>query len=126
VRDEAMGDFQVVDWVIGQMNAPRPQPQFLACGLYSRICPGTSRRSIRSVSARFDHPAEVDGDDLDDVPPIGRKYAKPDGDHRARRRRRTVEAGRAGLSRLHTPLPDAQLGRLLDAYEKSPFSGRTR
>ncbi|MFN9085812.1 MAG: sulfatase, partial [Acidobacteriota bacterium] len=121
VREEAMGDFQVVDWVVQQMNTPRDQPLFLACGLYKPHLPWyVPQKYFDLFPLDSIVLPKINGDDLDDVPPIGRKYAKPDGDHKlitgAGQWKQAVQAYLACIA-----FADAQLGRLLDAYEKSPF-----
>ena len=63
-------------------------------------------------------------DDLDDVPPAGVKMAKPDGDHatvlESGRWKEAVQAYLAAISYL-----DGQVGRVLDALEKSPYKDNT-
>jgi arylsulfatase A-like enzyme len=63
-------------------------------------------------------------DDLDDLPAAGKKIARPEGDHAAvlasGRWKEAVQAYLAAISYL-----DAQVGRLLDAYDKSPERDNT-
>jgi arylsulfatase A-like enzyme len=62
--------------------------------------------------------------DLQDVPPEGVKMAKPDGDHaemlKSGRWKEAVQGYLAAIAYC-----DAQVGRLLDAYEKSPQKENT-
>jgi arylsulfatase A-like enzyme len=59
-------------------------------------------------------------DDLEDVPPAGRLMAKPEGDHA-----QMVQSGRwkeAVQAYLETvAFLDAQMGRVLDALDRSPY-----
>jgi arylsulfatase A-like enzyme len=121
VADEKMGDYQVVDWVVRQMNAKQEQPLFLACGLYKPHLPWhVPQKYFDQFPLDSIVLPKINGDDLDDVPPMGRKFAKPEGDHKlitgAGQWKQAVQAYLACIA-----FADAQLGRLLDAYEKSPF-----
>jgi arylsulfatase A-like enzyme len=63
-------------------------------------------------------------DDLDDVPPSGVRMARPEGDHaqivQSGRWKEAVQAYLATIA-----FVDAQVGRLLDAFEKSAFRNNT-
>jgi arylsulfatase A-like enzyme len=63
-------------------------------------------------------------DDLKDVPPAGLKFAKPDGDHatmlKSGRWKEAVQGYLAAIAYC-----DAQIGRLLDAFDKSPQKENT-
>jgi len=125
IPDSKMGDSQVVDWTIEQMAKPQSQPLFLACGISKPHLPW------HVPSKYFDmHPLdgiavpEIRKDDLDDVPPIGRKFAGAQGDHAKvtefGKWKNGVQAYLAAISYC-----DAQLGRVLDAFEKSPMYANT-
>ncbi len=121
VPDEKMGDHQVVDWVIEQLNAKQAQPLFLACGIYKPHLPWhVPQKYFDLFPLESIVLPKINGDDLDDVPPMGRKFAKPQTDHKlitdAGQWKHAVQAYLACIA-----FADAQLGRLLDAYEKSPF-----
>jgi arylsulfatase A-like enzyme len=121
VADESMGDYQVVDWVIQQMNAKPEQPLFLACGIYKPHLPWhVPQKYFDLFPLDSIVLPKINGDDLDDVPPIGRKFAKPETDHKliteAGQWKQAVQAYLACIA-----FADAQLGRLLDAYDKSAF-----
>jgi arylsulfatase A-like enzyme len=125
VPDEAMGDHKVVDWAIDQLGRSREKPLFLAVGLYRPHLPWYVPR------AYFDaHPAsgvilpEVPEDDLDDIPPAGRKMARPEGDHRnVLGQDQWHEAVQGYLASI--AFADAQVGRLLDALDRSPIAEET-
>jgi arylsulfatase A-like enzyme len=123
--DPDMGDYKVVEWAIGEMNKRQTQPLFLACGLFRPHLPWY-------VPAKyFDmHPLNsielpsVKEDDLNDVPPIGIKFAKPNGDHKSvidhKQYRQAVQGYLASISFM-----DAMLGRLIDGFDKSPMAKDT-
>lgn len=125
VEDTAMGDHQVVDWAIQQLNAKHNRPLFLACGLYKPHLPWHVPQKYFDLYPleRITLP-KVNGDDLDDVPAQGRKFAKPNGDHKLvienNAWKGAVQAYLAAIS-----FADAELGRLLDAFEKSPMRQNT-
>jgi arylsulfatase A-like enzyme len=123
--DREMGDYQVVDWVTGQLARKQDKPFFLACGLFRPHLPWY-------VPAKyFDlHPLDsiqipsIKPDDLDDIPPLGKKMARPDGDHRKviehKQWRKAVQAYLASIS-----FADAQVGRVLDALDRSVYKDNT-
>lgn len=125
VADAEMGDAQVVDWAVEQMNRRRDKPVFLAVGLFRPHLPWY-------VPPQYFEPFPLDeivlpnvpDDDLDDVPPLGRKIAKPEGDHRhvveSNNWHRAVQGYLASIT-----FADGQIGRLLDAIDKSPLKDNT-
>ncbi|MBN1342530.1 MAG: sulfatase, partial [Phycisphaerae bacterium] len=125
VRDEKMGDSQVADWVIGQMNKPQDKPLFLACGFFRPHLPWYVPKKYFDM-----YPPEkitlpnVKDDDLDDVPPMGRAMAKPEGDHKKviehKQWRKAVQGYLASIS-----FVDTCVGRVIDALEKSPIKDNT-
>jgi len=67
---------------------------------------------------------KVKEDDLDDVPPIGRKMARPEGGHANVLKFKLWEKAVQGYLASIT-YADGQLGRLLDALDKSPYAENT-
>ncbi|MBL8238070.1 MAG: sulfatase [Bryobacterales bacterium] len=123
--DDAMGDHKVVDWAIGQMNKEHGKPLFLAVGIYKPHLPWYVPKKYFDM-----YPVEkvtlpkVNGDDLDDVPPIGKKMAKPQADHKiVTDHGKWKEGVRAYLAAIR--FTDTELGRLLDAFGKSPLAKNT-
>lgn len=129
--DAEMGDSRCVDWAIQQMNRKRDQPLFLACGFSKPHLPW------HIPSKYFDlHPKDkivlpkVNPNDLDDVPAIGHQMARMVGarggasDHEKvtefGKWKDGVQAYLAAIS-----FCDAQLGRLLDAFDRSPLASNT-
>ncbi|MDZ4817346.1 MAG: sulfatase [Planctomycetota bacterium] len=124
-EDSAMNDFKVVDYGIEQLNKPHDKPLLLTIGIHKPHLPWYVPRKYFDM-----HPLEkielppVTKNDLDDVPPIGRQFAKSDRDHR-----QILESGRwkeAVQGYLATvSFADAMVGRLLDGLEKSGQADNT-
>jgi len=123
--DEEMPDYGVVSYCIEKMAGASDQPFFIACGLVKPHMPF-------SVPKKWFDLFPLDSiqlpphrtDDLDDVPPAGVKMAKPEGDHAAIvNSGRWKEAVQAYLATI--AFCDSQVGRLLDAWEKSPQRDNT-
>ena len=117
--DAAMGDHKVVDWAIGQMNKSHGKPLFLAVGLFRPHLPWYVPKKYFDM-----YPLEkitlpkVNGDDLDDVPAIGKRMAKPQTDHKlVTDHGKWKEGVQAYLASIR--YTDTELGRLLDAFGKS-------
>ncbi len=116
-----MGDSKLTDWAIQQLqNPPAGKPLFLAVGYVKPHLPWYvpqeyfDRFPLDSIQL-----PEVKDDDLDDIPPSGVAMARPEGDHtaviKAGQWKHAVQGYLATISFL-----DDQVGRLLDALEKSP------
>ncbi len=124
-EDSEMGDHQVVSWVSEQLRTKRERPMFVACGLFRPHLPWYVPQKYFDL-----HPLEkirlpkVNPTDLDDVPPAGVKYANPSGDHAQivehGQWKKAVQGYLASIS-----FADAQLGRLLDALDSSPYAANT-
>ncbi len=125
VADEDMGDMQVANWAIGELAKKHDRPFFLGVGIFRPHLPWYVPRKYFSM-----YPPEevtlpnVNENDLDDVPPMGRRIAKPEGDHRrvieTNNWRRAVSAYLACVS-----FADACVGRVLDALDNSPYADNT-
>jgi arylsulfatase A-like enzyme len=123
--DAEMGDYKVVDWALGQMQKDHGKPLFLAVGLYRPHLPWYVPKKYFDLYPldKITLP-KVNGDDLDDVPPIGKKMAKPDGDHKfVTENKQWKLAVQAYLASIR--FADEQLGRLLDGFDKSPLAANT-
>ncbi len=125
VEDEEMADSKVAAWVIEQLGCKHDKPFFLACGLFRPHLPWYVPQKYFDM-----YPLDkitlpnVKQDDLDDVPPAGRKMAKPDGDHRRvvqhDQWRKAVQGYLASIS-----YTDACVGRVLDALDSSRYKNNT-
>ena len=123
--DSELGDYRIASWIIDQLKREHAKPFFLACGFHKPHMPWNVPRKYYDMypleSIRL--PPSLTND-LSDVPPAGVRMAHAFGDHA-----RVVEAGKwkqaiqgylAAISFL-----DAQVGRVLDALEKSPHANTT-
>jgi arylsulfatase A-like enzyme len=123
--DSRMGDWQVADWIIGELGRKRDKPFFLACGIFRPHLPWYVPAKYFDLypPGNLTLP-NVKDDDLDDVPPIGKKFAKADGDHRKviehQQWRKAVQGYLASIS-----FADAVLGRVLEALEGGPHASDT-
>jgi len=125
VPDEEMGDWQVASWCISQLGKRHRKPFFLACGFFRPHLPWYVPRKYFEM-----YPPEkvtlpnVKEDDLDDVPPIGRQMAKPQGDHKKviehHQWRKAVQGYLASIT-----FVDTCVGRVIDALEESPYADNT-
>ena len=125
LNDQDLGDWQIVDWCIEQLQHKHDKPLFLACGLHKPHLPFAVPRKYYEQFPRDEiqlPPHRTD--DLDDIPPAGVAMAKPNGDHA-----KFLKSGRwkdAVQSYLATcAYTDMNVGRLLDALEKSPHAKNT-
>lgn len=123
--DEEMPDYGVVSYCIEKMNEKSDKPFFIAAGLVKPHMPFSVPKKWFDL-----FPLETiqlpphRKDDLDDVPPAGMKMAGLAGDHaqivKSGRWKEAVQAYLATIA-----FCDSQVGRLLDAFEKSPQRDNT-
>ncbi len=125
LKDQDISDWQITDYAIEQLGKKHEQPFFLACGLHKPHLPWVVPRKYYDMFPldKIQLPP-YKKDDLADIPPAGVRMAKPEGDHL-----QIVESGRwkaAVQSYLATiAYTDMNIGRLLDALEKSPERDNT-
>lgn len=123
--DEAVSDTQIADYVIAELVKSHDKPFFLTAGFHKPHMPWNVPKKYFDMHPldEIQLPPVKDGD-LSDIPPAGIKMAKPDGDHRlvleSGRWKEAVQAYLAAISYL-----DGQVGRLLDALDKSPHRDNT-
>ncbi|MBA4064334.1 MAG: iduronate-2-sulfatase [Isosphaera sp.] len=123
--DADLGDHKTVDYGIRHLAAKHDKPFFLAIGLHKPHMPWDVPRKYYDLFPleAIELPPTTK-DDLKDVPPAGVRMAKPDGDHAAiLKSGRWKEAVQAYLAAC--AYADAEIGRLLDALDKSPHKGNT-
>ncbi|MCD6392459.1 MAG: sulfatase-like hydrolase/transferase [Planctomycetes bacterium] len=119
-----MGDWKVADWVIGQLNKKHDKPFFLACGMFRPHLPWYVPKEYFDLYPldKIKLPT-IKEDDLDDVPPIGRKMSGGR-DHRNvikyNQWRKAVQGYLASIS-----FTDECIGRVLDAFDKSAYTDNT-
>ena len=125
VANREMGDYQVADWAIGELQKKHDKPFFLACGFYRPHLPWYVPEKYFDM-----YPLDqitlprVKEDDLDDIPPVGRRMALANGDHekilRYNQWRKAVQGYLASIT-----FADEQVGRVLDALDKSEYASNT-
>jgi len=127
--DEDMPDFKFVDYAIEQLNKPHDRPFFIACGLTKPHLPwSVPRKYYDKFPLETLQLPPYKADDLADLPPGALRMARgPANDHAA-----IMEAGgtkvwkqaiQAYLATIN--FCDTMVGRLLDAYDKSPQRDNT-
>jgi arylsulfatase A-like enzyme len=125
LQDEDPGDWKIVNWCIEQLNEERSEPFFIACGLHKPHLPFAVPRKYYELFPldEIQLPPHLEND-LDDIPTAGVRMARPNQDHA-----RFLSSGRwkaAIQSYLATcAYVDMNIGRLLDALERSPHADNT-
>jgi arylsulfatase A-like enzyme len=124
--DDDLTDYDAVSFIIDQLHAPpADRPFFMACGLHKPHPPWYVPRKYFDLFPidKIELPKTLDSD-LDDVPPAGVKLADAGGPH--------AEVVQAGLWKqaiqgylAAIACADAQVGRLLDALDASPYAKNT-
>jgi len=123
--DSELGDYRIASWVIAQLERQHDKPFFLACGFHKPHMPWNVPRKYYDLYPleSIQLPPSL-ANDLSDVPQAGVNMAHAFDDHA-----RVVEAGKwkqaiqgylAAISFL-----DAQVGRMMDALEKSSHASTT-
>ncbi len=123
--DDAVSDTGIADYGIAELGKKHDKPFFLTLGFHKPHMPWNVPQKYYDLHPLTDiQLPPTKAGDLADVPPAGVKMAKPTGDHSAvlasGRWKEAVQAYLASISYL-----DGQIGRVLDAYEKSPHKENT-
>lgn len=125
VEDAEMGDAQVADWVISQLRKEHDKPFFLACGIYRPHLPWyVPRKYFDQFPADDVRLPKVLANDLDDIPPLGLKIARPQGDHRKVLEHDQWQLAVQGYL-ASIAFADTQVGRVMDALDHSPHAKNT-
>ena len=124
-QDNEIPDWAITDYGIASLAKKHDKPFFLAVGFHKPHMPWNVPRKwfdlfpLDSIKL----PPHLEND-LDDVPPAGVRMARPEGDHAAMLQSgRWKEAVQAYLATV--AYCDMNLGRLLDAFEKSAYRDNT-
>jgi choline-sulfatase len=126
ISDADHDDARSADYAIGFLQQKQDKSFFLACGLFRPHLPWYVPKKFFDLYplAEVKVP-ESPLDDLDDVPPVGRKFA-------AARRSDLVTIRKSGKIResvraylASISFADAQLGRVLNALDVSPYAEET-
>jgi arylsulfatase A-like enzyme len=123
--DEQMGDYEVADWAIAELRKKHNKPFFLGCGFFRPHLPWYVPQKYFDL-----YPADrvtlpnINENDLDDVPEMGRRMARPEGDHKKviqyNQWRSAVQGYLASVS-----FVDTCVGRVIDALDESPYADNT-
>jgi choline-sulfatase len=125
VPDDEMGDRKVAAWAISELRKEHDRPFFLGCGFFRPHLPWyVPPRYFDMYPADKVTLPNVNENDLDDVPPIGRKMANPGKDHKKvieyKQWRKAVQGYLASIT-----FVDTCVGRVIDAFDKSPYTDNT-
>jgi arylsulfatase A-like enzyme len=123
--DEYGGDYLVSKWVGEQLSRPHDKPFFLACGIYRPHEPWF-------VPAKYFEPFPLSSiqlppgfreDDLDDLPPAGKRRGPNRYFAHIREHKQWKQAIQGYLASIH--FADAMLGRVLAALAAGPHAQNT-
>ncbi len=124
-QDDELSDWQITDYGIAELGKKHDKPLFLAVGLHKPHMPWNVPRKyydlfpVQSIKL----PPYLEND-LDDLPPAGLKMARPASDHepilKSGRWKEAIQGYLAAIA-----YTDMNLGRLIDALEKSPEKNNT-
>ncbi len=123
--DDVMPDYLTATYVSEELAKEHDKPFLLGCGFYKPHLPWEVPQKYYDLYPLEDIelPPHLEGD-LDDVPAAGVAMARHGSDHKKIvNTGRWKEAVRAYLAT--TTFVDAQLGRVLDALEQSPYKDNT-
>ena len=124
-KDEDMGDWKIATWAAQHLSRKHDKPFFLAPGFIRPHLPWYVPKKYFDMydPEKITLPL-VKEDDLDDVPPAGRRMALRSGDHKAvlehKQWRNAVHSYLACIS-----FVDACVGRVLDALDAGPNAKNT-
>lgn len=119
-------DVKIVDYAIDFLEQHKSGPFFLSVGTFRPHLPWYIPKRFRDLYADSEvNLPEAPPDDLDDVPPIGQKWAavRRDEMEAAKAAGQWEEGVRCYLASIS--FADAQVGRILNALENSPFADNT-
>jgi arylsulfatase A-like enzyme len=122
-----MPDYQFVNYGIEQLNKTHTKPIFIAVGLVKPHLPwSVPKKYYEQFPLNKIELPPYREDDLNDIPPAGLRMANAMGDHAAILKEGTngwKKAIQAYLAAIN--FCDTMIGRLLDAYDKSPQRDNT-
>lgn len=123
--DSDLEDYHIADYGIEELGKAHDKPFFLAVGLHKpHMAWNVPQKWYDMFPLESIQLPPYKEDDLDDIPPAGVAMAKPQGDHKAMLDSgRWKEAIQAYLAA--TAYTDMNIGRVLDAFDKSPHKDNT-
>ena len=124
-RDDELSDWKITDYGIASLQKKHDKPFFLAVGMHKPHMPWNVPKKWFDMFPleKIKLPPHL-VNDLDDVPGAGKRMARPEGDHaemlKSGRWKEAVQAYLATIAYM-----DMNIGRLLDAFEKSAYRNNT-
>lgn len=124
-QDSDMADYKITDYGIAQLGRVHDKPFFLAVGLHKPHMPwNVPQKWYDLFPLESIQTPPFKADDLADIPPSGVAMAQLTKDHQnITQSGRWKEAVRGYLAAI--AYTDMNVGRLLDAYERSPAKDNT-
>ncbi len=124
-KDEEMSDIKVANWAAEQLHKQHGKPLFLVCGIFRPHLPWyVPEKYLDMFPLNQIALPNVKEDDLEDVPPLGVRMARPEGDHQKviehEQWRKAVQGYLASIA-----FADAAVGIVLDALDASPMKRNT-
>ncbi len=124
VEDREMADYKSVEHCIGLLQKEYDKPFFIACGIQKpHLNWHVPRKYFENFDAETVALPRVNENDLEDVPPIGRKFSNEKTNAKIQKAGKWREAVAAYLATVH--FVDALVGRLVDALDKSRYAENT-
>ncbi|MEZ6057333.1 MAG: sulfatase [Planctomycetaceae bacterium] len=125
VEDQQMADHKTANYAIDYLGKKHEKPFFLGCGIYRPHMPWqVPRKYYERYPLESIQLPKVIKDDLGDIPAAGRKMAGAAGDHATILKTDNWKYAVQGYLASIT-FADAQIGRVLDALDQSPYRDNT-
>jgi len=124
LKDEDLLDWHAVDYIIEHLQRDDDKPFFLACGLYKPHLPFVvPRKYYEPFPLESIKRPVIKEDDIDDLPPAGKKMLSNKVHAKMQIDNQWEWAIQSYLASIY--YTDMNVGRLLDALEKSPKKDNT-
>ncbi|OQB14765.1 MAG: Choline-sulfatase [Firmicutes bacterium ADurb.Bin193] len=124
IPEEECGDYAHASWAIEQLSKEYDRPFFLGLGLYKPHLPFVCPRKYFELYEKDKlQDIYIKEDDLDDIPDAGKRLVKKKITQYIRENHMEKDVLHAYLACVSHM--DAQVGRVLDALEKSPYADNT-
>ncbi len=123
-QEGEMNDAVAADFAIQQLQKDHNKPFFIACGMFHPHMPWYVPQKYLDMYPLEDIAIpEFDKNDLDDVPPLGQAFSNVKTVDKILEHNQHKAAVQGYLA--STSFADAQVGRVSDALEKSPYRDNT-
>jgi arylsulfatase A-like enzyme len=125
LAEEDMNDSKYADAAIRQLGKKHDRPFLIACGLFHPHMPWYVPQKYFDLFPPDVPLPKILDDDLDDVPPLGRAFTAGKSKFVAQVRKSGQHASGVRAYLATTAYADAQMGRVLDALERSDHRDNT-